>query len=302
MTTLADLRLTVRRNVADFPKVVVDTIPSYDGTTNPINTGKDLPIETQSETITVNNALQTRGVDYTIDYDARQTTWLNVPGAGASLVMRYKECVYKTEQIDDAISEGQMILFPTLYQRGVATITIRNLVRDYDLATADVNETAMRTVFSRYGHLGFRRLRSSYLPQGNTDQAYVPFTRMWFEGETKLHLWEMRDAGDLLRLEFAYAFAPLVLATDVTDVPAPAIPLVTEWATSVITLKQEPIRGRIDTANVLQGQFANPPGTMMQTSEDFRFRVEQIRRLLNIEAILVEPLDMPHRWEVGISR
>ena len=53
---------------------------------------------------------------------------------------------------------------------------------------------------------------------------------------------------------------------------------------------------------MLQGQFANPPGTMMQTSEDFRFRVEQIRRLLNIEAILVEPLDMPHRWEVGISR
>ena len=29
---------------------------------------------------------------------------------------------------------------------------------------------------------------------------------------------------------------------------------------------------------------------------------EAIRRLLNIEAVLTEPLDMPHRWEVGISR
>jgi hypothetical protein len=303
LTSLAELRLIVRRTLGDFPKVVVDTIPSYDGTTNPINTGKDLPIETNSELITVNNTAQTRGTDYTIDYDARQTTWLtgHVPLAGTLLALQYKECVYKTEQVDEGINQGRRILFPWLYQKDYATVTVRNLVRDYDLSGTDCNETPMRAVFKE-GHLNYKILRATYLPQGNNDQAYVPFRNFWQEGEKSIHLWEMLPAGYILRIEVAFAFKPLAQSTDVTDVPELAQSVMTDWAISTLALKQEPMRGRIDTANVMQANYANPPGTMAQTAEDFAARVRYIRSLLNFESMIIEPRNMPHRFEVGTAR
>ena len=301
MTTLADLRTTVRRSLGDFPKVVVDTA-TYDGSSTVIPTGKDLPIETNSETFTVGGTQQVKGSNYTIDYDARQLTLIGtLPASGAALRISYKECVYKTEQIDDGLNQGRTILFPTIYKKGVASITTRNLVRDYDLATSDVNEPALRTVFAR-GHMEYKILRAYYLPLGNTDQAYVPFRRFWQQGESTIHLWDMLPGSYTLYLEVAYAFTPLTSGSDITDIPALAIPLVTEWAVSALALKQEPVRNRIDTTNVLQGSYANPPGAQAQTSEDFARRVEYIRRNLNIEPMVFELRDMPRSWEVGVAR
>ena len=301
MTTLADLRVTVRRSLGDHLKTVVDTA-TYDGSSTIIPTGKDLPIETGSETFTAAGTAQLRGSNYTIDYDARQITLLGtLPASGAALRIQYRESVYKTEQIDEAINQGRTLLFPTIYRRGLASITTRNLVRDYDLATTDVNEAPMRTVFAQ-GHMNYKILRAFYLPLGNSDQAYVPFRRFWQQGETQIHLWEMLPASYTFYLEVAYAFTALSEGSAPTDIPALALPLVTEWAISALALKQEPVRGRIDTANVLQGPYANPAGTMSQTSEDFARRVEYIRRLLNVEPLTFELRDMPRRWEVGAAR
>ena len=300
MTTLADLRTTVRRALQDFPKVVVDTA-TYDGSSTVIPTGKDLPIETNSETFTVNNTAQVRGTNYTMDYDARQMTLIgSLPASGAALRISYKECVYKTEQIDEGLNQGRTILFPAIYKKDVVSLTTQNLVRNYDLASV-VNETAMRTVFSR-GHMEYKILRAYYLPNGNTDQAYVPFRRFWQQGESVIHCWDMLPASYTLYLEVMYAFTPLTSGSQITDIPALAIPLVTEWAVSALALKQEPVRNRIDTTNVLQGSYANPPGAQAQTSEDFARRVEYIRRNLNIEPPTFELRDMPRSWEVGIAR
>lgn len=297
MTTLAELRTIVRRSLGDFPRVVIDTIPSYDGSTNPINTGKDLPIETASETITVNGITQVRGVDYTIDYDARQTTWLVVPAAGDSLRLRYKECRYKTEQVDEGLNQGRRILFPTIYKKDVASITTSNLVRDYDLRLV-ANEGWARAVFGE-GHLSFKVLRAFYKPFGVVAQTTVPFRNYWQQGESAVHLWELLPVGYTLNFEIAYAFTPLANASDVTDIPELAQSLVTEWATSILALKKEPQRGTIDTYNVTQGPFANPPGTMAQTSDDFARRVREIRGMLNVEPLVITPPNIPFRWEVG---
>src|SRR3990167_1397177 len=102
------MRLTVRRALQDHPKTVVDTA-TYDGSSNPIPTGKDLPIETGSELLTVGGTTQVRGTNYTIDYDARQLTLLGtLPASGTAIRMRYRECVYKTEQIDETINQGRV--------------------------------------------------------------------------------------------------------------------------------------------------------------------------------------------------
>lgn len=298
VTTVGDLATIVRRTLGDFPRTVVDTIPSYDGVTNPINTGRDLPIENSSETITVNGVAQTRGVDYSIDYDARQTTWINVPAAGASLRLRYKECVYKTDQVYEALNQGRRMLFPGIYQKDMATVSVRNMVRDYDLATIDCNESVMRSAFSE-GHLYYKILRATYLPLGNVDQSYRPFRNFWQEGESGIHIWEMLPAGYTLRIEAAFAFSPFTTAAQTVTIPDLAQSLVTEWAISMLALKQEPIRGRIDTAAVTQASFANPAGTMAQTSEDFARRVRELRTHLNMEPLVVETRNIPHRWELG---
>ncbi len=243
-----------------------------------------------------------RGTNYTIDYDTRQVTLLGaLPEAGSALSMKYKECVYKTEQIDEALNQGRVLFFPTIYKRAVASITCRNLVRDYDLSSSDVNEPSLRTVFAQ-GHMEYKILRAYYLPLGNTYQTYVPFRRFWQQGETQIHLWDLLPASYTLYLEIIHAFMPLVDSSQVCDVPRLAQPLMTEWAISALALKQEPVRNRIDTANVLQGPYANPPGAQAQTSEDFMRRVEYIRKFLNVEPPVFEPRDMPRPWEVGIAR
>lgn len=300
MTTLAELRTTVRRALADFPKTQIDTA-TYDGSSNPLPTGKDLPIETNSETFTVAGVTQVRGTNYTIDFDARQLTLVGtLPGAGTALRLQYKECVYKTEQIDEALNQGRSLLFPTIYKKGVVSVTMRNLVRDYDLATTDCNEPAMRSVFAQ-GHMEYKILRAYYLPNGSNDQQYIPFRRFWQQGESVIHLWDLLPAAYTLYLEVAYAFTPLTDASQTSDIPRLAQPLVTEWAISALALKQEPVRNRIDTANVLQGPYANPPGAQAQTSEDFLRRVEYIRRFLNIEPMVFELRDMPRSWQAGVA-
>lgn len=301
MTTLSDMRLTVRRALGDHPKTVVDTA-TYDGSSTVIPTGKDLPIETNSETLTVANVAQVRGTNYSIDYDARQMTLIgSLPASGAALRLSYRECVYKTEQIDEGLNQGRTLLFPTIYRRGIASITVRNLVRDYDLSTSDVNEVSLRTVFAQ-GHMEYKILRAFYRPNGSVDQLEVPFRRFYQKGESQIHLWEALPTSYTLYLEIAYAFTPLTSGSDITDIPRLAIPLVTEWAVSALALKQEPIRNRIDTTNVLQGSYANPPGAQAQTSEDFARRVEYIRRMLNVEPLVFEPRDMPRAFEIGLAR
>lgn len=297
MTTLADLTLVVRRSLGDALRMVIDTVDSYDGNTNPLSLGKDLPVEVNSDSVAVNSALKQRGIDYTIDYEARQLYWVNLPAAGSALRVAYKESRYKSEQITEGINQGRRILFPTIYKKGVASITTQNLVRQYDLATA-ANEGWARTVFKE-GHMSYKILRAFYLPQGAVAQTTIPYRRFWQEGESTVHLWELLPVGYTLYFELAYAFTPLVNAADVTDIPDVAQSLVTEWAVAALALKQEPVRGRMDTVNVAQGQYANPPGTMAQTSEDFARRVREMRGLLNVEPLTVELRDMPYRWQIG---
>lgn len=298
--TLADLRLVVRRNLTDPLKVKIDRISSYDGTSNPIDLGKDLPIEPQSDVITVSGTQIARGTAYSIDYDARQVTWIApLPAAASDIRFQYKESRYSTSQIDLGLNQGRRSLFPTIYKKDIATLNLRNLVRDYNLASTDVNENNMRTMFGE-GHMAFKILNARLLRPGNNDQAYVPFRNFEQQGETGIHLVELQQAGTILRLEVAYAFNPLIQPADVCNVPDLAQDLMTEWACYAVADKQEVIRGRIDTANVLQDIFANKAGTMRQTAEDFMLRVERLRRLLNIEPMVIEPRNIPHRFEVGL--
>lgn len=300
--TLADLTLSVRQDLGDALRVKVDSVASYDGTSNPLDLGKDLPIEPGSTLLTVAGVTQSYGTIYTVDYDARQLTFTTagIPAAGTALLLRYKESRYLTSQIVRGLNQGRKILFPTIYRKKIVTVTLRNLVRDYDLAT-EVNEAQMRRYFAS-GHLSFKILNARLLWLGNNDQAYVPFRRFGQQGETGIHLYEMQPAGTTLRLEVAYDFAPLVDPTDVCDVPDLAVDILTEWACSVVADKQEPIRARIDTANVLQATFANPPQTLAKSAQEFMMRVERLRKLLNIEPMVIEPRDIPARWQVGLLR
>lgn len=299
---LSDLRLKVRRALGDFPKVQVDTVQSYDGSSNPMPTGKDLPIETNSETVKVSGVAKVRGTDYTIDYDARQLTWINLPASATSLWISYKECVYRTEQIDDGINAGRKLLFPTFYKIGYATVTVRNLVRDYDLSSSDVNEPGMRAVFAE-GRRYYKIVRMAVMPLGSSDQWYRPFRRWWPQGETGIHLWDLPGVGDTLRIEAMYAFQPLYLPTDPTDIPDTLIDMVTDYATSTLALKQEPLRGRIDTAAIAQSTFANPPGTMAQTSDDFVARMQLARKYVSQEPVTFElPEAHPRPWELVRAR
>jgi len=303
MSVGADLIAQVRRALRDWPKLRVDT-GIGDGVSDFFDLGKDISVLLNSERVSVAGVVKTRGVDYTLDYDANQVLFAAaaIPGNGQAINARYKEQVWRDELILDGLNAGRRMLFPRFYRRDSATITCRNNVRDYQLDGADVNEPNMRAVFGQ-GEGSFKVLRASVQPLGaSVDQLGIPFRRFWHEwraGHPFIHTWKMLGQGDVLRLDVMFAFTPIADASTVVDVPDRLTELCTLWACSTLALKMEPQRGRLDTANVQQSNFANPPGTMAQTAEDFRAKFWEMHKTLNSEPPTIEVREMPLPWEAG---
>lgn len=301
MTTGADLIAQVRRSLRDWPKAHVDSGVG-DGASSIFDLGKDISVLALSDVVSVAGIVKTRNVDYTIDYDSNQLVFTAPPAAAAGIRAAYKEQVWRDELIVDGLNSGRRMLFPRFYKRDSATITIRNNVRDYQLDSADVNEVPMRAILAQ-GEGSFKVLRAAVQPLGaSVDQLYVPFRKFWHEwrgGHPFIHTWRMLGLGDLLRLDVMYAFTPIADATTVTDLPDRLQELATLWACSTLALKMEPQRGRLDTANVMQANFANPPGTMAQTAEDFRSKFWEMFKSINSEPPTIEVRDMPLPWEAG---
>jgi hypothetical protein len=301
MTLGSDLIAQTRRALRDFPKFRVDS-GTGDGVTTVFDLGKDIAVLAQSEVVTVAAALKVRGVDYTIDYDANQISFTVAPALAAAIRITYKEQVWRDELILDGLNAGRRMLFPRFYRRDSATITVRNNVRDYQLDSPDVNEANMRAVLAQ-GEGSFKLIRAAQQPLGaNVDQLWIPYRKRWMEwrgGHPFIHLWRLLGVGDVLRLDLMFAFTPITAATDVVDIPDRLQELAVLWACSTLALKMEPQRGRLDTANVQQSNFANPPGTMAQTAEDFRAKFWEMFKTINSEPPTFEVADMPLPWEAG---
>ena len=263
MTTLSDLAYQVRDGLHDFPKKRTDRA-SGDGVSTVFDFGKDLGIITGSVAVVVGGVLKTITTDYTLDLDANQLTFV-VVGVN-NIVVTYREAVNRDEKIYAAVNSGRRMLWMRNYQSGTATIVARNLVRQYSLITTDVVEAAMRTVLASSQ---YRILRAEYLPQGSTDQHEIPY-RAYELMRPNIHLWRMLGVGYILRLHVIYDFLPLVNANDVTDIPDGLQDLVVWWALGTLALKKETERDRADTANVLQGVNALPPGLQANTAADFQ--------------------------------
>ena len=300
MTQVSDLITRVRRGLKDFPHVRTDK-GTGDGATSIFDLGKDIGVVTGSDVVTIGGVAKVRNVDYTIDYDANQITFVAAPAAAAAIALQYKEVIYRDESIIDALNAGRQIIFPKCYRRGSATITIRNMIRDYDLATADVNEPAMRTVFAG-GNANYLIERAVLTKNGASDQTRYPFRKFYQVGESKIHVWRGLGVSDTLQIETLYAFTPFVLATDPVDVPEQFQELVVLWAIASLALKSEPTRDRMDSANVMQSTSANPVGTMAQTADDFRAKFwEMHAKMKGSGSFVIEPRDMPLPFEVGVS-
>lgn len=268
MTTLADLAYQVRDGLKDFPKRRTDKADG-DASTTLFDLGKDLAVITGSDVVSVSGVGKTRNVDYTIDYDGNQLVFTVPPAVGVKNVqISYKEAQNRDEKIYAAINSGRRMLYMRHYQQGVATVTVSNLVRQYDLALS-ANEAAMRTIFSGQQ---FAILRGEYQPNAVSDGLYVPFRAYEIVAKSKVHLWRLLPAAYTLRFHLIYDFLALVNATDVTDIPDQLQDLVVWWALGTLALKKESERDRQDTANTIQGTHAIPPGMQAQTSEDFTRR------------------------------
>jgi hypothetical protein len=300
VTAVSDMVAQVRRSLHDFPKLRVDT-GTGDGVSDFMDLGKDISVLQNSEKVTVAGVVQTRGTAYTLDYDANQILFTtgNIPALGAAISARYKEQVYRDEVVIDGLNSGRKTLFPRFYAKDAGTITVRNLVRDYQLDGADMNEPNMRTVFGA-GRGTWKLLTTWKLPFGTPDQRWVPYFKRredWRAGHPYLHIFDMPGVGDTIRIEVMYGFTPFSLASDNVDVPDFLQELMVLWACSSLALKTEPQRGRLDTANVQQANFANPPGTMAQTAEDFQRKYDLMWSKLNAEPPVFQIADIPYPWE-----
>lgn len=299
-TLVSDLVLRVRRGLRDFAHVRTDK-GTGDGVTSVYDLGKDIGVVTSSDAVTVAGVAKVRNVDYAIDYDANQITFTAPPAAAAAIALQYKEVIYRDEVAIDALNAGRQVIFPKCYKRGSATITIRNLVRDYDLATADVNEVAMRAVFAQ-GNANYLIERAVLTKNGTSDQTRYPFRKFYQVGESKIHCWKMLGVADTLQIEALFAFSAFSVLTDPVDVPEQFQELVVLWAIASLALKSEPQRDRFDTAAVMQSSNANPVGTMAQTADDFRKKFwEMYAKMKGSGSFVIEPRDMPLAFEVGIS-
>jgi hypothetical protein len=303
MTTLGDYEQSVRAALKDYPKFRIDKLSGDGVTKDGIDLGKDLGIQTNTDSVSIGGAAKVRGVDYNFgpifgvtDYGAGQISFATAPPAGTNNVaINYRECVYRSEMIWEAVNAGRRALYPKFYGKDTATITVRNNVRTYDLTSADVNEPAMRTIFAGKN---FKILRGMVQPNGaSIDQFWIPFRRFWQEKKTTVQMWRMLGLNDTFKIECIHDFAPLFDPTQTTDIPDKCYDLVVLWALSSLALKQEPIRARIDSAAVLQSSYANPPGTMAQTSEDFRTKFWDLYKALDSEPPTFEVRDMPLGWE-----
>ena len=282
MTTLADWQAEVRTSLEDYGSTVTDQFTG-DGTTVLLQTSNH-PIKTTSEIVTVGGALQATPANYTINYDNGEVKFVVAPTTGVTVLVQYVKVIWRDERLTSAINAGVRRLYPLLYKVGLCYVKLRPEVYEYDLtSTTDVppsssfgdqvipssytNTVAITDLQKAQSRIHF----GDYRPFG-ANQIYTPYEFFRRNSVSMLALDMDPGPADALRLTYTSPFTPLVLITDVTDVPDEFFMMPVWYALSVLMEKKEARRARSDTLATMQNANATPPGTQAQTAEDYLAR------------------------------
>lgn len=306
--TGAQMEQRVRRALKEYPRLRTDKA-NGDAATTQFDLGKNIGMVSQSETVIVDNVTKTRGVDYTIgpefgvtDYGSMQLSFATAPGAGTlNVVCSYRETPYPSESIYDGLTAGVNMLYPKFYKMDYATWTCQNNVRDYNL-TQVVDQPALRTLFGQSNGT-WKGLNMRVQPYGaNVDEFWTPYkwySYEWYQSQAWVHLWRIRGVNDVMKFNIMRSFFPIADASTAVDVPGHLQELVILYACAQLTLKQEPIRVRQDTAAVLQSNFANPPSAVQMVANDFERRFWLMYNRMPSEPPTFEIQDIPLPFQTG---
>jgi hypothetical protein len=106
---LTDLQ-RLRLKIADRPSVVLnEQIGAGDGATTKFKT-QLAPVVSESETVTVNGAEQTRDTDYSIDDGTGVITFDGAPASEAAIKVSYQWTTFSDEELNDLLDQKGSIV------------------------------------------------------------------------------------------------------------------------------------------------------------------------------------------------
>src|SRR3990167_7303185 len=278
MTLLSDLITQVRSAVEDPGDTITDNFTGDASTTVWRLSSK--PIGTDSDTVTVASAAQTRGTAYTINYNNAEITFTSAPANGAAVVVTYTLYQWRTARVIDGINAGIRRLPPKVYRPFEVYVLMRNDVWDYDLTnTTDVPEASSftdQTIPADYIAADSRsliiraqsRIHYADYRRYGSNQVYTPFELFGRTTVRNIHLDVDPAPNDTLRLACTGPFKKLENLDDETDVPEDFIDLPVWYALGTMLGKKEGPRARSDSYAVEQNENANPPGTQAKAGAD----------------------------------
>lgn len=277
-TTLQNLIDEVRLSLEDAGATTTDNF-SGDGSTTIWRLTTN-PIGANTDTVTVASATQTRGTDYTINYDNGEITFTTAPVNGASCTVQYTAYVWRDSRIRSALNAGIRSLYPRVFKPFEVYVLLRNNVWIYDLT--DPTDVPESTSF------GDQTIPADYIPADSRDsiarsqarihyaewrvygsnQVFVPYSGFRRTTRRNLQIDRSPGANDTLRLTCSGPFKTLENVGDATDVPSDFLDLPVWYALGTLLAKKEGPRARSDSYAVQQNENANRPGTQAQAGND----------------------------------
>jgi hypothetical protein len=281
MTTLQSWIDDVSNALEDYGSTITDQFTG-DGVTAIWKTSSP-PIKYQTESITVNSVLKTRGTDYTVNYDNGEVTFINIPANATTVIIQYTKVQWRDERKISAIQSGIRELYPSVYIPRECYVLVQNLKYDYDLTTStDVpdNFASTNPTLSLPANYSAAQARSDFadsrtsigwaegIPFG-ANQIFTPLENFHRTTFNVIHFDLPMVPNSVVKLVYAGPPKLLVNVSDVSDVPDTFYDLPVWYALSVLMEKKEAPRSRFDAMASMQNTQAVPPGTQAQTAEDF---------------------------------
>lgn len=311
MTTLNDWLSKVRVSLEDYGNTVTDNFTA-DGTTK-VWKLTNPPIQVNSDVVTDAGATDTRGTDYTINYDNGEITFTVAPTTGHAMVVQYTSVIWRNERIIDAINGGVRALYPSCYKIGQVYIQLRNDVYEYDLTnTTDIPDASSftdQTVPADYVAANARvdlvkaqtRIHfAEYRPYG-ANQVFTPYENFRRTTPRNIQIDMDPAPNDTLRLTYSCPFTPFTDYTNlsaISDVPDEFFELPEWYALATLMDKKEARRSRYDGYSVMQNTNAVPVGTQAQTAEDYLARFYDALSRRSMRPLRMSSRRMMRHWQM----